>query len=173
MSAVARKLPDPDMFDDVCDPSPEAVEAAKALEAWACSKPRRAKPKTMREDVFVRATNEAREMMSTGDWSNARPTHFVALFCILHEKVYGIAPALTARDKKTAAAVAGAMLKHPEKFAGDANEMASFILWTWKREKGREEWRRKNGRSGGSITWGAQFNGAIFTDWRIDVVRRG
>ena len=56
-------------------------------------------------------------------------------------------------------------------FGNEPQELADFIWWTWKREIGREKYRRENGRDGGSISWALQFSGRLLTDYRISMAR--
>lgn len=114
----------------------------------------------------MRAEEEkAREAMRTGDWSEATASTFVALVCVLHERVYDVPLTLAPKERLFAARAAGQMLQR--EFGGDVGAMASFIRWTWQREKQREEWRRKNARDGGSVGWRLQFGGHVLTDYRL------
>lgn len=116
------------------------------------------------------ATTEAERRGGSGDWEGARPLVFVAAYARLHELVYGLAPAeLGPQERKVAACAAARMLKR--EFDGDAAAMAVFVQWAWKREQGREKWRRANGRQGFRMTWRLLFGGAILTDHRLEQLR--
>jgi len=144
-------------------------DLAKSLDVWATRKPR-AKSKGVGDKPMRKAADEAEHFMRTGEWDAARPIHFVALYAHLHESVYGAAPVeLGPTERLHACGAAKRMLeKH---FDHQSAEMAAFMRWAWTREKGREQWRRDNDRSGGRIGWSLMFNGALLTDFRIDLAR--
>jgi hypothetical protein len=160
MNAVS-KLDD----DDVRD-------SARKLAAWAHKPARSTRSKTISDSAFEKATREMHRMAQSTDWSEATARHMVALYAWLHEKVYGVAPGeLTSRERLYAAGAAARMLE--KEFDGDPGAMATFVVWTWKREKKTEEWRRANGRTEGRrIGWRLQFNNSLLTDFRIEVKRR-
>jgi hypothetical protein len=127
--------------------------------------------KTIGDAAFGRAISQTREMMSTGVWGPAYPRHFVALYVVLHEMVYGVTPAeLGPRPRVLAAGFAARMLE--KEFDDDPGKMAAYVKWVWTREKDREEWRRKNGRDSGRIGWRLMFGPALLTDWRRSVLTR-
>jgi hypothetical protein len=131
---------------------------------------RTGKPKAPSSASMRRETEVAVQAVRSGDWSGARPLTFVALHAWLHERVYGVPYSPTPDDRLNASRAAGRMLKAD--FRGDAAEMAAFMRWCWRREREREEWRRQNGRSGGSIGWRLQFGPHLLTDYRIDLQRQ-
>lgn len=142
--------------------------AAKMLEMFLPDKKRRSK--TISDSVFARVRVGVERMIKSGDWSDATPRDFVALYAMLHNRVYGVEPEdLTSSTRLYAASLAHKLLDRS--FGGDQGEFAGFIRWVWIREEGREKWRRQNNVSGGRISWRLQFNGALVADWRIDRVR--
>jgi len=118
---------------------------------------------------FAEATARAAAMIVSSDWTEARAIDFVALYTSMHEKVYGVAPVMTSADRLNASFAAAACMR--THFGNEPQELADFIWWTWKREIGREKFRRENGRDGGSISWALQFSGRLLTDYRISMVR--
>jgi hypothetical protein len=110
--------------------------------------------------------------LDTGDWTGARPKHFVRLYGMLHRRVYGVEARELRNSLTMRAATRFATMQFQNEFNSDPVEMADFMRWCWERELGREEWRRRNGRSGGRIEWRLQFGPSLVTDWRIDVARR-
>lgn len=154
---------------------PRKVEApsdsAREMEAWAKRPPKRARAKTIPDAQWKRAREEALAMLKSGEWKEATPRHFAAAYALLHERVYGVEPGdLTPTTRLMAAGLAARMLD--KEFDADKGALAGFLLWTWKREEGREKWRRENGREGGRITPRLQFNGAIVTDFRLEMERK-
>lgn len=135
---------------------------------------REKKPKrlgSIPDKAFDRLRNEAVACMKSGAWAEAGPRTMVALFAVLHERVYGVACAdLTSSTRLVASFAAARMLER--EFAGDAQAMAMFLRWTWMREKEREAWRRANNRDGGAISWRLQFNGRLLTDYRLALARQ-
>ena len=122
--------------------------------------------------AFSKLLEETAGMLERGEWSEAKGKHFVALFAELHFRVYGVAcDELGPKERVFATKLANDMLAN--EFEGKPEEMARFVAWLWSREKGREEWRRENRRSGSRITWRTQFGvRAVLTDYRIDQARR-
>lgn len=111
-------------------------------------------------------------MRQSGDWSDALPRHLVVLHGMIHEHVYGVAPAESTGAEFAAAAVAAARMLKVD-FGGDAQAMFEFIRWSWQREQDREEWRRQNHKEGGRLDWRRQFcQRGILTDYRVDMARK-
>lgn len=108
-----------------------------------------------------------------GCWGDAQPREYVAAYALLHERVYGILPyELTPIARLRAAGLAKRLLD--THFDGDGDAMGRFILWAWKREKEREDWRRKNPHRAGAgrIGWSLQFGGALLSDWVVEGQRK-
>lgn len=127
------------------------------------------RPRGVSQKRFDEALARAAAMAASGDWSGAKAIDFVALFSAMHERVYGVAPALSPAERLKASFVAAATMR--AHFGNEPQELADFVWWTWKREKEREKFRRENGREGGSISWALQFSGRLLTDYRIAMAR--
>lgn len=143
-------------------------------DSWLKSKltrERKPRPRTITEGAMERARRESAEMMRSGDWSEAMGRHFLALYLVLHARVYGVEAGLT-EDEYFEGATAAAKLLEGE-FDEDPGALVRFVAWTWEREREREEWRRKNGKGGGSVGWRLQFSGRLLTDYRLALRRRG
>jgi hypothetical protein len=121
-------------------------------------------------DEMRKARTQTEEMLCTGDWSDATGRHHVALFMLLHEKVYG-ATAAEMNGRACYASAAQAARLQAENFDDDPAALATFVLWTWKREHERETWRRKNGKSGGRISARLQFGTFMLGDYAVDMKR--
>ena len=141
-----------------------ATEAADgSLKAKVKKKPSR----TIAAAQFNRSRVEVEEMMQTGDWSSAQPRHLVALYAIMHARIYGVEPAeLGPRDCYNAATRAAALVKR--EFAGDCVAAVEYMRWAWDREEGRVIWREKNGRTPSRISVWLIFGGQLLTDMRLE-----
>ena len=159
---VTRQKPPPDLLFDL-------DANAEALADWAKKPPKKKGPGSLSTDAMARAASEVDAMIAGGDWSAATGRHFVALYGFLHARIYGVEPTMTGRERMLAAAAAARMLAG--EFGSDGDAMADFVRWTWRREAGRERWRRENQRSGGHVGWRLQFAGAIVTEYRLDLAR--
>lgn len=148
--------------------SPEMQRLVAEGEAKAARK--RARSKTISASVFNRARLEAEEMVRTREWSGATARHLVALYDLMHEKVYGVeALELGPSERHKAALIAGNMIKRY--FNGDVEACVEFLRWVWTREMGREKWRRENQQSGQRIGIRLMFSGSLVTDYRVDLAR--
>lgn len=128
------------------------------------------KRQEIQKSSFRQHVERAKAAMKTGDWSGANGTTLVALVCVLHFNIYGVELEMSPRERFIAARTAGLMLKR--EFGDDLQKMILFLRWTWRREREREEWRRKNGRDGGSIGWRLQFGPHLLTDYRLAAARK-
>jgi hypothetical protein len=142
----------------------DVQERAKRLSEWA-DRPSRTRMKTITDSAMARATREVEAMLESGEWDDALPRHFLALYALLHLRVYKVeALELTSSVRLFAAGAAGKMLK--AHFDDDPYAFVEFIRWTWQREARREVWRRDNGRDGQRIGWRLQFGGSLLTDYK-------
>ena len=141
-----------------------ATEAADgSLKAKVKKKPTR----TIGAAQFVRAEHDVEEMIRSGDWSRTQPRHLVALYAIMHERIYGVEPAeLGPRDCYNAAIRAAALVKR--EFAGDCVAAVEYMRWAWDREEGRVIWREKNGREPSRISVWLMFSGQMLSDMRVE-----
>ncbi len=144
------------------------------LTEWAAQGRRRRHPRkqsrTISNKAFARYIEETKQLLKDGNWADSHPGHYVALYFLLHEAVYGVSPIdLTSKDRKKAFFLASRLLKL--EFADDKLEMVGHMKWAWSREEQREKWRRSNGRAGSRITWYRMFNGSLLTEYRIDKAR--
>jgi hypothetical protein len=112
------------------------------------------------------AMKVAAECASTGDWDNTGPEHLVALFAIMHERVYGIAPNEIAVSWAAACKYAGAVLQR--EFAGSMDAAAEYLDWRWSRVRAQEKRRKANGLGTQyRLGWRFLFSPDSLMDWRV------
>ncbi len=129
-------------------------------------------PVGTRPTPIEEALVDARARAESGDWGGAGGSALVGLYAHCHEAVYGVCPAeLDARDQfKVATRLAAQVVR--SHFDGDCDAAAAFVRWTWLREKGREEWARREGKERGRVGWRLQFSAQLVTDFRVDATRK-
>ena len=113
-------------------------------------------------------------MNESGDWDAATGMHLVALYEFCHREVYGVEPLELGADAKawySASSAAERLVKNF--FEGDYGRCVSFVHWIWRREEGREKWRREQNRDGGRIGWRLQFSASAVSDYRVHGARNG
>jgi len=117
------------------------------------------------------AMDDARRRSASGDWEGSTATTFVGLYAFCHDLTHGVVPEELAERGLFSAAVrvASAMLR--DRFGGDADAMASFVVWSWEREKGREDYAQRVGNTRNRMSWRLQFSAAFFTDYLVDQKR--
>lgn len=164
MSASAKKVPE----------NPKSAPKLSGLGAWASKGKAKAPPKKrtgVSKASFDRAMTDVSDLMASGDWSKAKPIHVFALYCHLHEHVYGVPPGETGSADRTRACFQVANLIRSQ-FDGKISEMVDFVRWAWQREESRESWRRENGRlSGFRLGSRLLFSGTMVSDYRVQMKR--
>lgn len=156
-------------------PLPPPDEPAPGLGAWinegAKKKKAARKPtkRTARDPKgYATAREEAAFRAKANDWRDAAPRHLVGLYAVLHEQVYGVAPAELVDAWKGAVSAAAAMLK--SEFKGDVPAFVEFIRWTWQRARRRKDKAVAEGGEVSRIGWVLQFKSrAMLTDYRVDM----
>lgn len=153
---------------------PVISDAARQMAEW-CGAGSEKKPKKRTTGIgnkaFLKDLDAVAAMVRDDRWDGATGRHFVALYADLHFRVYGVAPAdLGTKERAWAAKLANDLLA--KEFDSNPAALAEFLAWTWRREKGREEWRRAQGRSGGRIDYRLQFGTRLLVDYRIEKARR-
>lgn len=148
-------------------PGDTDLATAQKIASTFCPPKEKKRTSTISDALFLKIRAGVERMIRSGDWSKAGPRDFVALYAMLHVKVYGVEPEeLTSAARVHATFMAANLFKRS--FDQVSSEMAEFLRWVWIREEGREKWRKSQDISGGRISWRLQFNGALVTDWRIE-----
>lgn len=129
------------------------------------------KSKTIGASVFNRATLETEEMIRSGEWDDATPRHMVALYALMHEKVYGIeAVDLDSQARYKMTMMANTFIKR--EFSDNVVDAVEFFRWMWGREMGHEKYRRENATDGRRLTAYLMFSNKLLPDFRLHLVRK-
>lgn len=120
---------------------------------------------------LVRYVREVKAMMESEQWTKGKASHLVALYYVLHEMVYGVAPELKGEELKEAKLAAGSFLH--SKCADDFEAAVEFMRWVWARERSREQWRRDNKIDGKVLGWRLILrHSSMYTEYRVAMERR-
>ena len=139
-------------------------------------KKRTSRAKTVAASTFARTEHETREMMAAalrGDeeaWDECETRHLVALFAIMHEKTYGIAPTTSPSERYTMTLMMGGFVKRS--FGGDMAKALEYFRWLWTREMRNEKWRRENDRETRRLAFQWTIGNRMLDDYRVDQARR-
>lgn len=167
----------PDGFGDA--PEPEPQQPLSKLAQWSrttrsgkAKKPRSERPRktTVAAAVFERTRVEAQAMIDSQNFDGCSARHIVAIYDLMHLKIYGVEVSMSATDRHTYTLRAGGFVKR--EFSGDYAKMIVYFRWLWSREMGREQWRRETGNEGASLHIAACFAGKAITEYRIALSRR-
>jgi hypothetical protein len=117
------------------------------------------------EDAQKRMTLED-DGSGTSAWRGATSMTFVALYTLMHERVYGVEATMTATDRVTAAAMVKRLLK--TKFSEDSEQFTWFFAWVWGDESKR--WAATKGSK--RMSWKWCFTNEKFDDWQASMRRK-
>lgn len=184
MSAVKKiNLPE-DLFADqepdteVMSAPPEMDNAPPSAEMQALvgkiskRQERRKKSKTIAASTFDKTREEVVAMVKSGEWDECGARHLVALYDIMHLKVYKVEDAaLDSKTRYNAVMMAANFVKR--EFADDYVEAVEYMRWVWSEEMRQEKWRIENNRQNNNpITYYMMFSGRLLTKYRIFLARR-
>lgn len=139
-------------------PPPKSSERPVGLMALSS---RRSNPETRKRKkkngpgraAINRLMAEVSEMSRTGNWDGATtPAHYLALWCLVHDHVYGSRPTELVNEQWLGALSALKKLLRDE-CGGRYDVLRVYIRYFWRREKDRQEWRHQNGKPPHAITW--------------------
>lgn len=158
-------------IDDALGFDPERSAAAKELARWAGKRPALTR---VNAAGLEESLTEAAAMMSSAEWGDAKPRHFVALWAMCHERVYKASAVGELAGLGWRAAVKAAAVMLRDEFEGEAQRMAEYVRWCWLREEGKERWCKERGYARRArVTWRHQFGSAMLADWRVEMARKG
>ena len=134
--------------------------------------PKRTGTRAKKKTTLEAALEDAEKRAASGDWSQAVVRSFVGLYAMCHRMTYGV-DATDLADKGTFQMSTRMVTKvlH-DLFNDDKDDLVEFIKWTWEREKGREEWAAREGKSRNRMNVRTQFSASMVTDYRVDQSRR-
>lgn len=160
----------------------EEAEKQTGLLEWAGAKTnvkgklvpkKKTRRKTIAAAVFTRTRAETESMMETGEWESCSARHIVALYDLMHVKVYGVDAGMTSQERHIATVRTGPFVT--KEFGGDYEQAIEFFRWVWKREMSKEKWRRENeigSESGARLTIWAMISSRTLTDYRVSLLRK-
>jgi len=122
------------------------------------------------DGLIEKLFTEVVAMIDSNDFSEFTPSHAVAMHAHLFSETYGVPTGDPPAFRGVVCRRAASLFE--KEFEKDAEAFVKYILWVWSREEQREEWRRKNGRSGATIGAMWQFDQRLVTEYRIDQKRR-
>lgn len=124
-----------------------------------------------KQPAVVEARKNAVRCGSTGIWASAGAAEIVGLYAMFHEEVYGVEAEELSKGPVFASARRAAAKMIREHFEGDVDTAAHFMQWIWTREKGREEWAKKEGKNRSRLGFRICFSATAVTDYRVDQKR--
>lgn len=155
------------------EPQPDAKareDASLALEEFLDEPPKKKRATSPKKSIYELAVKSAKVRSKSGDWTGSNARVFVGLYAVCHRVVYGIEPEELKPDTEMKKAMRLARKCLKQYFDGDVEEMITFILWTWERQKGKENWALSQGRSINRLSPWFQFGGSLVTDYRKSLV---
>lgn len=118
---------------------------------------------------YARIREETREMIRSQSFAGAKPSHFVALYELMHEQVYGVEATDMTNEQRRRAGFRASQFLGTE-CNGDPELFARYVRWFWRREKERETWRKEEQRVY-RATWGAAFSRSAAVEFRMALAR--
>jgi hypothetical protein len=127
-------------------------------------------------DRYVKETRSCIEQAIGSDdpgavWASIKPEHLVALYAIMHEKVYGVVPHELSGEWRAAVSACGKLLR--DEFAGVLSVGVEYLQWSFAQEKKAEARRAASGsESTWRLSWRQTFVGRKqVTDYRVAIER--
>ena len=106
-------------------------------------------------------------MIEQKDFDDAGPSDLVALYIVLHERVYSVLPDELLDGKEWMGAVSAATRLIRD--IGDVDRALEFVRWCWLREKWKVDNRRE---SHSRMLWRFVFcSASLLTDYKVSLVR--
>lgn len=148
--------------------------AADAVDAFAGAGKKRKRRGTSPKRRLDAGLADVERRIAERDWDNMRPMTLVSVFVWCHRRTYGVTPAELEKAPALSRACMLAANLVKREFENDFDAALAFIRWTWEREDGREQWRRRNQRDGSKpLSWSNQFSPApwLMTDYKVHLQR--
>ncbi len=158
--------------DEFIEETVQEVGGAKALDFAAfVAKPKKRSTKrslSAPRNRFEDLLKQVNVMRDSCAWATFEPKHFVGLYCLLHQHVYGVIPEEVRGEYAIVVGAASRCLRM--QFGGSNEAMVDFMRWTWTREKSRLPTRSEEDTF--RIGWRYQFGQRLVTDFRTHQLRR-
>lgn len=116
------------------------------------------------------AVKDVDRRIAEGQWDDIKPSFIVGLYVWCYVNVYGVQPSLNKKEWLAACAMAKRVIA--DEFGGDDHLMIGYVKWVWQREREREEWRRKNRKSGYVLGWRRLFSNQLLNEYRVEEARQ-
>lgn len=113
------------------------------------------------------AVADAENRSQTGDWTGATGRTFVGLYALCHRIVYGEIPLELFEKQEFSIAARMANKALHEWFEDNPDILVEFVKWAWEREKGRDVWALREGKTRSRMRSRLQFSAAYVQDWRV------
>ncbi len=121
--------------------------------------------------TFDRARVEAQAMIDEDDWTRCAARHIVALYDLMHLKIYGIEVTMSSTERHRAVLRAGGFVR--QNFSGSYPKMVEFLRWLWTEEMRYQKWCVEHrGEQGRRMTVGLMLSGTKITDYRHALARK-
>lgn len=165
-----RKTKDPTRKHYPEDETPSGVRRAATqvvFDEFVGEPTGKPKPKPKRD--MEKLLHETEQLKNAGEWQSMTPKHFVALYCLLHQHVYGVLPDEVRHHWRLAVGAATRQLN--QQFGGDKLRMVGFMRWAWNRERKRHE--KRGDDSDFRMGWRLQFGPGMLVDYRVALNKKG
>ena len=145
--------------------------AGQSFEDFMGAAPAKKKrPTTIGRKAFDQHLSKTSELVNAQQWDKFTATNLVALYAILHNRVYTVLPLELLRDWRLVQLAAGGMVKR--EFDGDFTKAVKFLRWVWFREN--RSYKRRSEDNDFRIGWRYLFKSPkLLTDYRISLSRQG
>lgn len=149
----------------IIDRRPKTV----ALEDFVAGedKPQNKKNPSLPLARFHKLLEETNAMKDELAWAEFEAKHFLALYCLLHNHVYGTLPDEVRDHFHAAVMKVRAVLK--SEFNENPVHLVEYIRWVWVREAKQLE--KRDPENTFRIGWRLQFGKAFLSDYRVAKVR--
>lgn len=117
------------------------------------------------------AVDDAEHRSKSGTWEGATGRTLVGLYALCHRIVYGEIPLELYQKAEFSVAARMATKALHEWFGDDPALFVEFLKWSWEREKGRDAWATREGKSRSRMRARFQFSAAMVQDWRVERTR--
>lgn len=139
------------------------------IDEFIANVPKKKNQAPMGRAQFKRLVEVTKKKLSEKNWESFKPTDFVMLYAILHERVYGALPFELLSCMKLACLAASWMIR--QQFGGNQKRAVDYMRWVWIQEA--KSFANRSAENTFRIGWKYQFRGErLITDYRISLQKR-